>query len=88
VPDLLVAESCGNTTGYVVKYYAGSTEITSQVTAAAGYSTPQIAPLATHPIVLRIFVKSTATRSKTCSIRTASRSASIRDVVNVVLKPY
>jgi hypothetical protein len=77
--DTIRLRGCGGEPGFSVRYFNGSTEITSQV-ASGTYAIAGLAPQATATIRLEIRVQSTAVigATETCRVTATSASNSTR----------
>ncbi len=87
--DVLLARGCAKSTGYAVSYFSGATNVTPQAISSAGHATGSLLPQGISSIQLRVKVKSTAVKKKSCVIQVWSvGSPTVRDVVKVLLKPF
>lgn len=86
--DAIAVKGCTSSAGFAVKYFKGTTNVTTSVTAGT-YKTGMLAAGASQVLKLKVAVSSTATPGKidTCAVTTSSRAAPSRqDLVKAKVK--
>lgn len=86
--DAIAVKGCNSLSGLTVKYFKGTTDVTTEVTAGT-YKTRTLAAGASRMLKLKIAVSSTATAGKThtCAVTASSNAApTSQDVVKAKVK--